>query len=114
MSSYNSRSNARDSKKRSALGDISNAGGVKTRGAKKANKEAVLQRPSAPAQSTKTSRSSFGRALAHVNIDASDSSDPQACAKYVNEIYAHFRETEGKSYPSQHNFLSSLISTVFY
>jgi hypothetical protein len=96
MSSY--RSTRADSRKRTALGDISNAGGNKKAGAKKALVATSSARPTPPVAASQK-RSSFGargHSTPHVNIDAADESDPQACAKYVNEIYASFRENEGK------------------
>jgi len=36
----------------------------------------------------------------HVNIDASDKSNPQEVCEYVNEIYTRFRETEGEHGPT--------------
>jgi hypothetical protein len=97
-SRYSTRST--DSRKRTALGDISNAGGAKKTGAKKASSDV---RPTPPV-AVSTTRSSFGgsknirASQPHVNIDAVDANDPQACSKYVNEIYAHFRNTEGKDH----------------
>lgn len=97
-SRYSTRSDA--SRKRTALGDISNNtnGAKNSKGAKKALVTSTSVRPTPPVQES-AKRSSFGRGKAssipHVNIDAVDANDPQACAKYVNEIYAHFRATEG-------------------
>lgn len=91
-----------DSRKRTALGDISNNGGAKPNGAKKALVASTDVRPTPPvAESQKAARSSFGRggrAIAHVDIDAADVNDPQAETSYVNDIYAHFRATEGTFY----------------
>ena len=52
-----------------------------------------------------TSRRTRGATPRHVNIDAADESCPQACTNYVNEIYAHFRATEGKHGPRA-NYMS--------
>jgi cyclin B len=65
-------------------------------------------RPTPPNDAASRSKSSARRVSSsarHVNIDAADESNPQACTNYVNEIYAHFRNTEGIHGP-QSNYMS--------
>lgn len=102
---------------RRALGDISNntASGVHKVTKQFSDLSAnASHRPSPPVANTRSASrpSSRGRVApaapnvqTWVDIDKDDSSNPQACVEYVNDIYQHFFATEGKAGPSA-NYIS--------
>ena len=114
---YSLRENVRSTKPsngtngtRRALGDISN--NTSTNGVQNVTKKFSdlsangSKRPSPPVENRTngtTRPASFNRVSPKqnwVDIDAADVANPQACVAYVNDIYDHFFNTEGKFGPS--------------
>lgn len=99
---------AKAGRKRTALGDISNnVRGSADDGSKAVKKKSttsgVSVRPTPPGEEKRMGVPSHRQRSAaprHVDIDAPDASNPQACSEYVNEIYEHFRSNEGVAGPS--------------
>lgn len=108
-----------NTRKRTALGDISNTRSGQASGSNVLKKmtqkfgSITTQssvRPTPPEAQrragTASVRHSLGSATTaatearYVDIDAGDSGNPQACSDYVQDIYAHFRNAEGMHGPS--------------